>query len=235
MAGYSGEKTFLDYSSPFLRYLATHFSDGERLPALSVISQELGVSLASLREQLEVARALGVVEVRPKTGIRRLSYSFKPAVIHSLNYAMLVDERNFRRFAELRTHIEAAYWHQAVSLLTEDDLEVLGCLLKKAEEKLSDDPPQIPHPEHRELHLTIFKRLENPFVFGILEAYWDFYEAVGLAMYTDINYLKTVWNYHRQMVEAIRRGEVDRGYRALLEHADLLQARTPSTRRQTFE
>jgi DNA-binding FadR family transcriptional regulator len=53
--------------SEFLRYLAQHEeANGQQLPALSELSRELGVSIASLREQLEVARALGLVEVRNK-------------------------------------------------------------------------------------------------------------------------------------------------------------------------
>ncbi|HOM68076.1 MAG TPA: GntR family transcriptional regulator, partial [Brevefilum fermentans] len=47
-----------------------------RLPALSELSKELNMSVATLREQLEVARTLGVVEVKPKTGIRKLPYDF---------------------------------------------------------------------------------------------------------------------------------------------------------------
>ena len=50
------------------------------LPSLSEISKELGISIASLREQLEVAKAIGLVEVKPRTGIRRLPFSFFPAV-----------------------------------------------------------------------------------------------------------------------------------------------------------
>ncbi len=37
-------------------------------------------------------------------------------------------------------------------------------------------------------HLTIFKHLENPFVLGLLEAYWDAYEAVELNRYADYRY-----------------------------------------------
>ncbi len=71
--------------SEFLVYLSkVDPSNNYRIPALAELSKQLGVSIASLREQLEVARMLGVVEVRPKTGIRRLKFSFKPAVTHSL-------------------------------------------------------------------------------------------------------------------------------------------------------
>ena len=53
--------------SEFLRYLASHPEADDKLPSLNELSRELNISLASLREQLEVARALGFVEVRQKT------------------------------------------------------------------------------------------------------------------------------------------------------------------------
>ena len=226
--------------SEFMRFLAKENADGERLPSLAALSQQLGVSIATLREQLEVARALGLVEVRPKTGIRRLPYTFTPAVLKSLSYAAAIDtDYFFRAFSDLRTHIETAYWYQAVSMLTREDHERLLSLIERAEEKLKGHPIQIPHNEHRELHLSIYSRLNNPFVTGILEAYWEAYEAVGLNMYTDLTYLQHVWGYHRRMVQAICDGDAYRGYQALIEHTDLLMQRTgPIPRpvaRQEFE
>ena len=66
---------------------------------------------------------------------------------------------------------------------------------------------------------------ENPFVSGILEAYWEAYEAVGLNLYADYSYLEQVWNYHRQMVDSICNGDFDAGYQALVEHKDMLYHR----------
>lgn len=227
--------------SEFMQYLAKANGDGDRLPSLAELGQQLGVSIATLREQLEVARALGLVEVRPKTGIRRQPYTFTPAVTKSLSYATAVDAAGyFAAFADLRTHIEAAYWHKAVEHLTIDDQAELQKIISQAFNKLNGDPIQIPHAEHRELHLLIYRRLNNPFVLGILEAYWDAYEALGLNMYTEIGYLYEVWEYHRRMVEAICAGETAAGYHILLEHTDLLQQRPrPNVRpvppRQGFE
>jgi DNA-binding FadR family transcriptional regulator len=135
--------------------------------------------MASLREQLEVARALGLVEVRPRTGTKRLPYSFTPAVRQSLRYALILNNENFRKYSELRNHVEGAYWFEAVQLLTEDDKQKLQDLVLCAKEKLNGNPIRIPHEEHRNLHMVIYQRLENPFVTGLLEAYWDAYETVG--------------------------------------------------------
>jgi DNA-binding FadR family transcriptional regulator len=212
----------MDNQSEFMRYLAAHPQAKEQLPALTSLSAELGVSVASLREQLEVARALGLVEVKPRTGIRRLPYTFLPAVRRSLDYAMALEETNFQLFADLRKHVEAAYWHEAAAKLTDEDKTRLQGLIEKAWSKLDGYPIQIPHDEHKQLHLAIYCRLENPFVCGILEAYWEAYEAIGLNVFTDYNYLREVWGYHQKMVDSICNGDYDLGYKALNEHVDLL-------------
>lgn len=236
----NSEKAFPQLSE-FMHYLARSNGIKDRLPSLAALSQELDISIATLREQLEVARALGLVEVRPKTGIRKLPYTFTPAVLRSLSYATAVDPAYFfNTFADLRTHIEAAYWQKAITSLGEEDHIYLRSLVTRAFDKLNGSPIEIPHEEHRELHLSIYRRLDNPFVTGILEAYWDAYEAVGLNLYTDIQYLKNVWSYHQRMVEAICHGDITAGYHALLEHADLIHERPVTTikpflPRQKFE
>jgi DNA-binding FadR family transcriptional regulator len=215
------------FESDFIRYLAkTYFQEGgEQLPSLQELSQELGISVSALREQLEVARALGMVEVRPRTGIRRQPYSFSPAVTMSLAYALQLSPKNFDAFADLRNRLEDAYYRTAVVKLTEADHDELQRLMKSAWEKLRGDPVQIPHEEHRQLHLLIYSRLENPFVTGLLEAFWEAYETVGLSMYADYQYLQQVWNYHQQMVDAICSGNEEAGHQALIEHKDLLTHR----------
>lgn len=215
-------------SYEFLDYLANCTGEEKgstRLPSLNDLSKQLGLSVSRLREQLEVARAMGFVEARPRTGIRRLPYTFLPAVQHSLSYAIALNRDNFESYSDLRKHIEAAYWYRAVENLTQEDHVALKILLEKAWQKLRGDPIQIPQTEHRELHLLIYRRLDNPFVLGILEAYWDAYEAVGLNVYADYQYLYEVWKYHETMVQSICDGDYERGYNALIEHTDLIYHR----------
>jgi DNA-binding FadR family transcriptional regulator len=221
------EKHTSEPLSEFMRYLASHDeSYRQALPALTDLSRELGVSVASLREQLEVARALGLVEVRPRTGTRRLEYTFTPAVRQSLSYALSLDSDHFRKYSELRNHVESAFWYEAVAKLTDEDRRELQALITRAFDKLNGEPIQTPHEEHRQMHLLIYRRLENPFVMGLLEAYWDAYEAVGLNMFRGgYEYLLEVWNFHREMVEGICNGNHAAGYDALIRHIDLLYKR----------
>jgi len=213
--------------SEFLRYLAASEEAENGLPTLNELSQELGVSVASLREQLEVARALGLVEVKPgRGGTRRRSFSFTPAIRQSLGYALALGDGHFQKYSELRNHVESAYWHEAVQKLTDKDKQELQALVTRAWDKLRRTPIQVPHEEHRNLHLLIYSRLENPFVTGILEAYWDAYEAMRLNMLTGgYEYLQEVWQYHQKMVEAIFNNDLTAGYEALITHTDLLYHR----------
>ena len=212
--------------SEFLKYLATHEeADSEGIPSLDKLSTELGINRAALREQLAVARALGLVDVKPRIGTRRLPYTFTPVLQQSLGYAILRDKENFDKYSDLRAHVESAYFHQAVAALTTEDIDELEKLAWLAWEKLRSNPPQIPHQEHRDLHLMMYKRLDNIFVQGILEAYWDAYESVELNVFTDYTYLTNVWQHHSDIVQAIKRGEFDAAHTILLDHTKLISAR----------
>lgn len=213
--------------SDFLTYLAQEaFQPGTRLPAIQDLAKSLGISTGKLREQLEIARQMGIVEIRPKTGIRTLPYSFYPMLRTSLLFALALDQNYFHQFGILRNYMEASFWREAVTLLRPEDIQNLKKLCDQAWKKLRGRPIQIPHQEHRELHLSFYSRLENTFVTGILEAYWEAYETVGLNVYEDYAYLQAVWTYHEEMVQAIIDGDLENGHRALIEHTNLLQNRS---------
>lgn len=196
-----------------------------RIPSLNVLSAEKNVSVATLREQLGVARALGLVEVRPKTGIRRLDYTFSPAVFESLAYAIAVDRSYFEQFSKLRKQVEIAFWFEAVEHLTAEDKAELQQLVEQAWKKLHADPIRLPHKEHRDLHMTFFRRLDNVFVQGVIESYWEAYEEVGLARYEGLAYLEEVWDYHRRIVEALCVGDYPLSHQLMIDHMELIAAR----------
>lgn len=218
--------TTIQLDSEFLQYLVGNsHQPGDRLPSLADLSAQLNVSVSKLREQLEVARALGLVDVRPRAGIRCTAYSFLPAVRSSLLCGLGLDHSLFDAFGELRVRTESGFFHEAVAALLPDDIAALRDLIVRAEAKLDGHPIQIPHAEHRDLHLGIFRRLDNPFVLGLLEAYWDAYEAVELNLYADYEYLQQVWQYHARIVDCIEGSDPDGALEAFDEHIRLLRYR----------
>jgi len=214
---------FTELDSDFLQYLINRqVVAGEGLPSLSEISTELGISVGKLREQLEVARSLGFVSVRPRVGIQREPFDFAPAVLKSVLFGLGSGEAHFAQFAGLRRVVEDAYWHEAVGQLTVEDKTQLQGIITRAQGKLHGDPVHVPNGEHRQLHLLMFSRLNNPFVTGLLAAYWDAYEASELTRYARYEYWLGVWQYHERIVAALVVGDFEHGRQLLREHYNLL-------------
>jgi DNA-binding FadR family transcriptional regulator len=216
----------IQLDSDLLNYIIhAGFQPGDRLPTLNTLQDEqhLNIGISKVREQLEVARALGFVEVRSKTGMRLRDYDFAPAVRLSLYFALAQNPRNFELFGEVRNHLEVAFWNEAVKRMQPEDFDQMRACIVRAHEKLESQHIRIPNEEHRTFHLTQFKRLDNPFVMGILEAYWDAYEAVEVTRYASFSYLQTVWAYHARILDALCAGETEAAKQLFVEHTRLIR------------
>lgn len=214
----------IDLDSDLLSYLVQQHQPGDRLPTISELQEKyLGLSVSKLREQLEVARALGFVEVRSKTGMKMKTYSFAPAVRLSLFYALALDWHYFEQFTALRNQVEAAFWEAACKQLTPAEFAIMRGCVTAAREKLNSEQVRLPNDEHRTFHLTVFTHLDNPFVIGILEAYWDAYKAVDIHRYHDYAYLVEVWDYHERILNALEAGEIDNAKQLFIQHTHLIR------------
>jgi DNA-binding FadR family transcriptional regulator len=196
-----------------------------RLPSLGQLAKELGVSRGKLREDMITAQAYGVIEMRPGDGTYIRPFSFYTAIKPLVLYSIACSSHNFDRFYRLRAKLEVAFWNDAVTALGQTQLNELFCILDCAERKLGGTPIEIPHREHRKFHTLLFSRLDNPFAVGLLEAYWDAYEAVGLHRYFDLSYYQRMWSSHRAMTEAIVDGRYDQGQEIMAQHLTLLEDR----------
>jgi GntR family transcriptional repressor for pyruvate dehydrogenase complex len=185
----------------------------------------LGVSRGKLREDLIAAQAYGMVEMRPGDGTYVCPFDFYTAIRPLVLYSLACDRRSFDDFYRLRARLEVTFWEEAVRELTQADHERLAGVLARAERKLQGKPIEIPHREHRDFHVLIYSRLNNPFAQGLLKAYWDAYEAVGLHRYFEFSYYERMWSCHRAMVEAIVAGEYEAGKDVLVRHFNLLEDR----------
>ena len=222
--------------SALLNYLASVPAESNpRIPALSELSKEIGLSVATLREQLEFARMLGIVEVKPKTGIRKVPFDFGNSIKPGIAYAVASGCTSFHQFADLRKHLEGAYFAEAAQLLTVTDTDFLEELVTNAKKKISSFPILIPTEEHRIFHTHVYKKLENPYLTGMMEAFWDVYHNAGYEVYPDPGYLERIWHYHARIVEEIKTKRYSQGLSLLLEHMEMVNQREKIIPRLSFE
>lgn len=210
----------------FIDYLLSNLRVGKKkLPPIAIIAEELGISAPSVREQLAIAKLLGLVNIQPRTGITLMPYDFKPAVSASLYYAVKSNFAYFEQFSDLRNQIEKAYFMSAVLRLQKKDIDDLMKIVNIAIAHLKGNPIRIPHDEHKRFHLKIYKNLDNIFIDGVLESYWEIYEMVGLNTYADISYLQLVWKYHHDIAQSIMDGEINKAFKLLEDHIALIDTR----------
>ena len=221
--------------SPLLKYIADATRQDEPIPSISELSTQLGISTASVREQLEVPKELGFVEVRTRTGIQKHDFCLTRPLTLSMTYGLRVDPELFQEYASLRRQLEIGYWYEACALLEKSHILELQNLEERANWKINQHPVMIPTPEHRKFHLTIYRPLNNRVLNSVLETYWDLYEASSINFFRNHEYLESVWSYHRQMLDAIANKAYEKGYEALVTHFDLMKTYKKADLRQRFE
>ena len=221
--------------SPVLKFIADATRQDEPIPSISELSSQLGISTASVREQLEVPKELGFVEVRTRTGIQKHEFCLTRPLTLSMTYGLRVDPELFQEYASVRRQLEIAYWYEACALLGKSQIEELQTLEERANWKINQSPVVIPTPEHRSFHLAIYRPLNNRVLNSVLETYWDLYEASRIQYYRNHEYLESVWSYHRQMLDAITSKAYEKGYEALVTHFDLIKTFKKADLRQRFE
>ena len=209
----------------FFDFLIQFNHQNQYVSSIQEISEKLGFSTATLREQMALAKDLGFISAQPKKGVEILPYKFTPAVSKSLYYAVNIDYEYFIQFAEIRSHLEKDYFVESAKMLDCEDLLKISMLVEVAFEKLNGKPVRIPHEEHRQYHLSFYSRQKNIFLSGILEAFWDVYEYVGLNLYADIDYLKYVWTYHKQILDLTLEGNYEEAYQLLAKHMEFIYER----------
>lgn len=218
-----------------LSYLAKNVNEGKSIPIIAKLAKDLGLSNAAVREQLEVARQLELVEIKTKTGIQVSPFSISPAICLASKYGIEINPDLIWDLLSVRQHLELAYWQEAVVNLSNEDVDCLGNLVDSAMVKIGKRPLVAPIQEHREFHLSIYRPLNNTYLNGILEAYWDLFHDSEIRLYNDQTSLEAVWNYHQKIYQAIASKQYEVGYQALITHFEIIRTNSKATLKQRFE
>ena len=113
---------------------------GDRLPPQRHLSQELGVSMSSLREGLQTLQGMGVIELRHGDGTF-VCHNPSRIIERCLNLALVLDRDKVEGFLDARRAVEGGLAYLAAKRATEDQITRLAELVDgmKAAVEASDD------------------------------------------------------------------------------------------------
>jgi GntR family transcriptional regulator, galactonate operon transcriptional repressor len=146
---------------------------GNALPTEMELSQELNVSRNVVREAVKVLASKGLVEVRPKTGMRirpRSDWNLFDPDLLAWQFEVGPDEKFFRDLYDLRSIIEPASAARAALRATHDEIAKLRECYRQMAIAAEDRDAHIR--ADAQFHATIIAACHNELLEQINSTYW---------------------------------------------------------------
>ncbi|MEV6751905.1 FadR/GntR family transcriptional regulator [Streptomyces sp. NPDC051214] len=207
---------------------------GASLPTEPELMERLGVSRNSVREALKALQAMGIVEIRHGFGTYVGPMSMAP-MIEGLTFRTVAGhyrgEDSLLQLLELREAVETGLIARLAGRIPAADLAELDALVDRMDTEAAENDgrsgqPGVVHTEtDRAFHATLYRCLRNPLLGEVLEAFWDAFHKVRTDLVDVPHDPKVTCRQHREILDAVRSGDVLRAERAIREHFGNIRTR----------
>ncbi|MFH8485524.1 FadR/GntR family transcriptional regulator [Streptomyces longisporoflavus] len=207
---------------------------GASLPTEPELMERLGVSRNSVREALKALQAMGIVEIRHGFGTYVGPMSMAP-MIEGLTFRTVAGhyrgEDSLLQLLELREAVETGLIARLAGRIPAADLAELDAIVDQmdtetaADESHNGRPGAVQTETDRAFHATLYRCLGNPLLGEVLEAFWDAFHKVRTDLVDIPQDPKVTCRQHREILDAVRSGDVLRAERAIREHFGNIRTR----------
>ena len=172
---------------------------GDLLPSEAQLCQDLGVSRNVLREAIKSMELMGMVAACPGRGTQVCNFSLDFIFQNVLFFHMLEDDIPVRQMFDIRKTLELGYMRQAFDTITREDVDSMGRLVEQM--MLSWEQTGNFDREDKLFHQTLFRSVNNPVLFSLLDAIWSV--DTGYQLQAKRPHLAGSVVKHRAIVEAL--------------------------------
>ncbi|ADI09838.1 GntR family transcriptional regulator [Streptomyces bingchenggensis BCW-1] len=202
---------------------------GAPLPTETELMELLGVSRNSVREALKGLQAMNIVEIRHGFGTYVGPMSMGP-MIEGLIFRTVAGhyrgEDSLLQLLELREAVETGLIARLAGRIPQADLTELDALVERMEAEAAEGAVRAD--TDRAFHAALHRGLDNLLLSEMLEAFWDAFHRVRtdlVDLHTDP---KVTCRQHREILEAVRTGDVVRAEAAVRDHFGNIRERLRS-------
>lgn len=198
-----------------------HLKPGDRLMTERDLAEQFGVSRVTVRQALSVLQAMGLIESRIGNGT--FARKSEAAVVTVLAPVLNPPHSGLLEQLELRRLIEPEVARLAAERATPAQIQDMAHFIELQEQMLSIGRPFVD--EDSAFHLAIARGAGNDLVFRMMAGIHD------LLRDTRENSLKSneamihALERHREILEAIERGDAKAAHQATLRHVRDVEAR----------
>ena len=135
-----------------------NLSPGDALPVHGRIAQELGVSVASVREAVRVLESLGIIEVRHGDGLYVRAVNLD-GVLDVLSFTVMFDPNALVELLQLRRWFESSLMPEVVRLIQPEDISNCKKILTDWEHIIESGLNLIE--QDRAFHQALYRPIRN--------------------------------------------------------------------------
>src|SRR2546427_5688126 len=199
---------------------AEHLQPGDRLPGERVLAEAVSVSRQSVREALRVLDYLGVVMVRPGEGT--FVATTPPSPVDPSLYSLLSERSFLLDLLEARRILEERIVHLAARRATREDLDAMDDALTARESGLAVGKHDVAG--DLAFHTQLAELTGNPVLTSVMRHLSEMWRrARGETGRRPTSPHKAL-QFHRQILQAVRRRQPTAARRALRRHLDDMRA-----------
>lgn len=203
-----------------IEHLKTYILDnglqpGDRLPTETVLAEQLGVSRLSVREALRVMESWGILQSKPRDGIRLKTLSMKPVTDH-LSFWLDMEGVTFYQMSVARLVLEEAILPLVAENADEQDFQRMEAAIARMREHAQRNEPDIE--ADLDFHLALNAATKNL----ALQSFGTMLQEFFAKMRGHIIPLGApLWqaiSEHEQIVKALRNKDVTEAQRVIRIH-----------------
>lgn len=195
---------------------------GDKIPSERELSAGLGISRQSIREALNRAEVMGLIQVRQGEGSFILS-SIKAALKPPLTVIIEKEAERIFDFLEIRKLVEGWCAERAALEATVEELEDMKEILGKMKKVVSKNKQW--EELDLELHRTIAKATHNIIAIHIMDAlkanfslFFKFTKSMPSSERLDV-----LWQHHYEIIDAITRKDSNMARRKVIDHLNFIE------------
>ena len=195
---------------------------GDKIPSERELAADLRISRQSIREALNRAAVMGLIEVRQGEGSFILS-SVKKSLKPPLTLIIEKEAARIFDFLEIRKLVEGWCAEKAAIEATEEDLENMAGILDEMKKVASKDKQW--EELDLDLHLSFAKATHNVIAVHIMEAlksnfkpFFRFTKSMPSSEKMDI-----LWQHHYEIFKAIKQRDPETSKKKVIEHLNYIR------------
>ena len=195
---------------------------GDKIPSERELSSEIGISRQSIREALNRAEVMGLIEVRQGEGSFILS-SLEGLLKPPLTVIIEKEAERIFDFLEIRKLVEGWCAEKAALEATADELEDMQEILDEMKKVASKDKQW--EKLDLELHLSIAKATHNIIAIHIMDAlkvnfslFFKFTKSMPSSERLDV-----LWQHHHEIIDAIVGKNSDLAKQKVVDHLNFIE------------